>query len=64
MIERNQAYYAKFPEDAKRVKSIVEYLKENEVALPSGKLTIHRFQQLGIAFGMHGEKTRRPLIIG
>ncbi|RAH67180.1 proline iminopeptidase [Aspergillus aculeatinus CBS 121060] len=54
MIERNQAYYAKFPEDAKRVKSIVEYLKENEVALPSGKLTIHRFQQLGIAFGMHG----------
>ncbi|RAL16252.1 proline iminopeptidase [Aspergillus homomorphus CBS 101889] len=54
VLERNKAYYAKFPEDVDRVKQIVQYLKDNEVALPSGKLSPERFQQLGIAFGMHG----------
>ncbi|OGM50392.1 proline iminopeptidase [Aspergillus bombycis] len=52
--ERNKAYYSKFPEDVERVKRIIQYLKENDVSLPSGKLTPARFQQLGLIFGMHG----------
>ncbi|KAJ5826085.1 Proline iminopeptidase [Penicillium riverlandense] len=51
--ERNTAYYAKFPEDVERVKNIIQYLKENRPALPSGTLTPARFQQLGIVFGLH-----------
>ncbi|PYH46544.1 proline iminopeptidase [Aspergillus saccharolyticus JOP 1030-1] len=54
VLERNKAYYAKFPEDVERVKRIMQHLKDSEVALPSGTLTPERFQQLGIAFGMHG----------
>lgn len=49
------AYYTKYPEDAERVKRIYQYLKENQVTVPSGALTPARFQQLGILFGMHGE---------
>ncbi|KAE8373728.1 Alpha/Beta hydrolase protein [Aspergillus bertholletiae] len=52
--ERNKAYYTKYPEDAERVKRIMQYLQENDVAVPSGKLTPARFQQLGLIFGMHG----------
>ncbi|KAB8070375.1 Alpha/Beta hydrolase protein [Aspergillus leporis] len=52
--ERNMAYYSKFPEDVDRVKSIMQYLKENNVSVPSGKLSPERFQQLGLVFGMHG----------
>ncbi|PKY03265.1 prolyl aminopeptidase [Aspergillus campestris IBT 28561] len=52
--QRNKDYYAKYPEDVARVKKIVQYLKENRVALPSGTLSPERFQQLGISFGMHG----------
>ncbi|GAB1194933.1 hypothetical protein APSETT444_004185 [Aspergillus pseudonomiae] len=51
--ERNKAYYSKFPEDVERVKRILQYLKENDVSVPSGKLTPARFQQLGLIFGMH-----------
>ncbi|KAJ5899453.1 Proline iminopeptidase [Penicillium taxi] len=52
--QRNQAYYAKFPGDALRVKKIMNYLATNEVTLPSGFLTPARFQQLGILLGFHG----------
>ncbi|PIG89136.1 proline iminopeptidase [Aspergillus arachidicola] len=52
--ERNKAYYSKFPEDVERVKRIMQYLEENDVSVPSGKLTPARFQQLGLIFGMHG----------
>ncbi|KAJ9221055.1 hypothetical protein DTO271D3_1262 [Paecilomyces variotii] len=52
--QRNKAYYAKYPEDAERVKEILKYLEVNDVPLPSGRLTARRFQQLGIMFGMHG----------
>ncbi|KAL4869055.1 hypothetical protein BDV12DRAFT_196675 [Aspergillus spectabilis] len=54
VIERNKAYYAKFPEDVDRVKKITGYLKQNKVSVPSGTLTPERIQQLGIMFGMHG----------
>lgn len=52
--QRNKAYYSKYPEDASRVKQIYQYLQENTVSLPLGRLTTSRIQQLGILFGMHG----------
>ncbi|KAJ5720884.1 Proline iminopeptidase [Penicillium malachiteum] len=54
VMQRNKAYYEKFPEDVERVKKIMAYLTNNQVALPSGSLTPARFQQLGIIFGFHG----------
>jgi len=58
VVERNKAYYAKFPGDEERVKTIMNYIKrsgDGTVKLPSdGSLTRRRFRQLGIAFGMHG----------
>ncbi|KAJ5460630.1 Proline iminopeptidase [Penicillium daleae] len=54
VLERNEAYYAKFPEDVERVREIMRYLAANQVALPSGWLTPARFQQLGLIFGFHG----------
>lgn len=57
LIQRNKAYYAKYPEDVQRVKDILLLLKRfgnNTVRLPSeGALSARRFLQLGIAFGMH-----------
>ncbi|KAJ6104943.1 Proline iminopeptidase [Penicillium sp. IBT 16267x] len=53
VLDRNTAYYAKYPEDVERVKTIMKYLTANKVALPSGWLTPARFQQLGILFGFH-----------
>lgn len=58
VIERNQAYYKKFPEDVARVKTIMNYLKrfgDGKIKLPSeGTLTRRRFRMLGLAFGGHG----------
>ncbi|KAK0731600.1 Alpha/Beta hydrolase protein [Lasiosphaeris hirsuta] len=55
-IERNQAYYRKFPEDIEAVYQVAKYLAEqNGVALPSGgALTVQRLLTLGISFGTHG----------
>ena len=48
-------YYTKYPQDIERVKEIAKYLGENEVRLSNGgTLTIDRFRDLGISFGMHG----------
>ncbi|KAI7210716.1 alpha/beta-hydrolase [Hortaea werneckii] len=58
VIERNQAYYEKYPDDVQRVRTIMSHLKQagdGGVKLPSGgSLTRRRFRQLGIAFGGHG----------
>ncbi|KAL2374178.1 proline iminopeptidase [Blastomyces gilchristii SLH14081] len=54
VLERNEAYYSKFPEDVNRVDQIVRYLSENRVELPSGVLTSARFLSLGLSFGMRG----------
>ncbi|KAK5114290.1 hypothetical protein LTR62_002541 [Meristemomyces frigidus] len=58
VIERNEAYYAKFPEDVGRVKTIMAYLSrfgDGKIKLPSeGTLTRRRFAQLGIMLGFHG----------
>ncbi|KAK3341541.1 Alpha/Beta hydrolase protein [Lasiosphaeria hispida] len=55
-VERNQAYYHKFPEDIAAVHRIAKYLTEKcGVALPSGgTLTVQRLLTLGISFGTHG----------
>ncbi|KAI4195175.1 MAG: hypothetical protein LQ348_002501 [Seirophora lacunosa] len=55
VAERNQSFYAKYPEDIQRVKTIVHHLQTQQVELPSGgTLSVPRFRQLGINFGFHG----------
>ncbi|TGJ65107.1 hypothetical protein EYR41_009105 [Orbilia oligospora] len=55
LADRNTVYYTKYPQDIERVKEIAKYLGENEVKLSNGgTLTIDRFRDLGISFGMHG----------
>lgn len=58
VIQRNEAYYAKFPEDVAKVHKIMHYLSrfgDGKIKLPSeGTLTRRRFRQLGIMFGFHG----------
>jgi len=53
VLERNRAYYARYPDDRERVRRIVERLERDDVRLPSGdRLTSRRFRQLGILLGM------------
>ncbi|THV06178.1 alpha/beta-hydrolase [Dendrothele bispora CBS 962.96] len=55
VIQRNEIYYEKYPRDKKRVRDICTFLDGNNVTLPNGgTLSVRRFQQLGIDFGMHG----------
>lgn len=58
VIQRNETYYQKYPEDVGRVKQIVKLLQRfgnSTVRLPSeGSLSARRFQQLGLNFGFHG----------
>lgn len=53
--ERNIHYYKKYPQDIRKVKNILNYLDSNDVILPNGgKLSVERFQQLGLNFGGTG----------
>ncbi|KAF9221403.1 alpha/beta-hydrolase [Gyrodon lividus] len=53
--ERNVVYYAKYPQDIQRVRRILDHLENNNVVLPNGgQLTVSRWLQLGMDFGMHG----------
>ncbi len=55
LAQRNEAYYMKFPEDVKRVKDIVDHLRNDPITLPSGgKLSVSRFRAMGLLFGFHG----------
>ena len=55
VIERNRAYYSKYPYDATRVRDILSYLESYPTTTPNGgSLTPRRFQQLGLDFGAHG----------
>lgn len=50
--EKNERYYARYPEDEERVRAIVDRLAASEVGLPSGDvLTPRRFQTLGLLLG-------------
>lgn len=52
VLEKNRLYYERYPDDVARVQAIVEHLVSHDVRLSGGdRLTPHRFQQLGLAFG-------------
>ena len=52
LVEKNEAYYARYPEDRRRVDDILARLENEEVRLPSGdRLTGRRFLQLGFKLG-------------
>lgn len=58
-IERNIAYFAKYPDDVETLRQIADYVKthggKDGVPLPAGGyLTVPRLLTLGIAFGGHG----------
>ncbi|KAK4239815.1 Alpha/Beta hydrolase protein [Achaetomium macrosporum] len=58
VIERNQAYYKKYPEDIATVRRIVQYIISqpgSRIKLPAGGyLTAQLFLTIGLAFGGHG----------
>ncbi|KAI0200057.1 alpha/beta-hydrolase [Astrocystis sublimbata] len=59
VIERNLAYYNKFPQDVKAIKDIAEKIQElggkGGVLLPAGGfLTVKRLMTLGLHLGMDG----------
>lgn len=59
LIERNAAYYKKYPEDVATVRRLAEYIQaaggRDGIALPAGgRLTVPLFLTLGISFGEHG----------
>ncbi|KAI8947710.1 alpha/beta-hydrolase [Xylaria longipes] len=58
-MERNRAYYSKFPQDVKTIKDIAEKIRElggeKGVPLPAGGLlTVKRLMTLGLHLGMDG----------
>ncbi|KAK6380397.1 hypothetical protein LTS17_005587 [Exophiala oligosperma] len=53
--ERNDAFFAKFPEDKVNVKNVARHIAQTKPMLPSGvALTPARFLELGIYLGFHG----------
>lgn len=57
VIERNKAYYDKYPQDLQAVYRLIAYINtiKEPIQLPGGgHLTVARFLGLGMAFGMHG----------
>jgi pimeloyl-ACP methyl ester carboxylesterase len=52
LLERNRAYFARYPDDQPRVRQILARLEAEDVRLPSGdRLTARRFRQLGMWLG-------------
>jgi len=52
MADKNRAYFARYPEDRKRVDDILQRLEEEDVRLPGGdRLTARRFRQMGLWIG-------------
>ncbi|GAO13810.1 hypothetical protein UVI_02004680 [Ustilaginoidea virens] len=55
--ERNQQYFAKFPQDARVLRDVAAYIESRggRIPLPAGGfLTVARLLTMGIAFGGHG----------
>ena len=53
VVEKNRRYYERYPQDVERVREIARHLAATDVRMPSGgRLTVERFQQLGLQFGM------------
>ncbi|WP_370416231.1 alpha/beta fold hydrolase [Streptomyces fradiae] len=52
ILRKNEAHYARYPDDVERVRAIVAHLQERPAALPGGgTLTPEAFQSLGILLG-------------
>jgi hypothetical protein len=52
LIEKNRAYFARYPDDRACARDIPRELDDEEVRLPSGdRLTSRRFLQLGNKLG-------------
>ena len=64
VIEKNEGYYSRYPEDEELAKRIVTHLAGNEIFLPGGaRLTPRRLQQLGLPLGMSdGRETLHYLL--
>ncbi|EDO00106.1 hypothetical protein SS1G_02966 [Sclerotinia sclerotiorum 1980 UF-70] len=56
VIERNRAYYQKFPEDVAVIQGLAIHISaKNGLQMPSGgTLTVRMFLTMGINFGFHG----------
>lgn len=56
VIERNEAYYRKFPEDVERVREVARFLHSNSpIRLPGGgEFTVERLLGIGLCLGMNG----------
>jgi pimeloyl-ACP methyl ester carboxylesterase len=53
VADKTSEYYRRYPQDVDAVAAIADRLAERDVLLPDGDvLTVHRFQSLGIDFGM------------
>jgi pimeloyl-ACP methyl ester carboxylesterase len=53
MLERNRAYFERYPDDRAVVHDIYRRIEDDDVRLPSGdRLTAARFRQVGMPFGM------------
>jgi pimeloyl-ACP methyl ester carboxylesterase len=53
LIQKNEAYFARYPADRERIAAIIRRLDEDDVRLPTGdRLTSRRFRQLGLKLGM------------
>ena len=52
-LERNRRYYARYPDDLRRIRALHARLQEDDLRLPSGdRLTSRRLRQLGHMLGM------------
>jgi pimeloyl-ACP methyl ester carboxylesterase len=52
LVDKNRAYFARYPGDRARARAIFAQLDEDDVRLPSGdRLTARRFRQLGLWLG-------------
>ncbi|EKG2483366.1 alpha/beta fold hydrolase [Vibrio vulnificus] len=52
-MDKNQAFFAQFPQAQALCQRIADHLLENDEYLPNGqRFTVEQFQQLGIHFGM------------
>ncbi len=53
ILDRNHAYYERYPQDRARVRALVERLDAEHLTLPTGdRLTARRFRQAGNLLGM------------
>jgi len=53
MVDRTGRFYERFPDDRDRIAALADQLEAEDVRLPDGdRLTVRRFQSLGIDLGM------------